>query len=307
MRSDLLHVVVPYSNPILWESRPRLYRQFEEHMLDSGVKLTVVECVLGERDFQLHTNQHVNHIGVRHKTLIWHKESLINIGISRLPHDARYIAWIDADIHFRSNTWAADAVHALQQYEVIQLFEHAYDLGPKHGHLAVDTSFMKLIHTRVPIKGRHQAGYQFGHPGYAWGATRRALENLGGLIDFAALGSADHNMAMGFLGRILETFPGDISPQFTERMLAWQGRAVADIGNNTSYIPGTIEHQFHGEKKRRGYIDRWEILRRNKFNPVVDIRKNLYGVIELTGNKRHFRHDVDLYFRSRNEDANHPG
>ena len=48
MRPDLLHVVAVVANPIRWESRLRLYRQFEERMLDSGVQLTTVECAYGE-------------------------------------------------------------------------------------------------------------------------------------------------------------------------------------------------------------------------------------------------------------------
>lgn len=304
MQSNLLHVVAVFSNPILWESRLRLYRVFEQHMLDSGVHLTTVECVLGERPFQLHTHPKVQHVGVRHKTLIWHKESLINIGIQRLPSDAKYIAWIDADIHFRSPTWPVDTVNQLQQYDVVQMWEHAYDLGPNGSHVAIEDSFMSLVHNRIPLAPKWKSGYKFGHPGYAWAATRQALEWLGGLIDFAALGSADHNMAMGYLGRISETYPQTISPQFTEGMLAWQARAVKYIGNNVSYVPGTVEHAFHGNKKHRGYVDRWEILRRNHFNQLKDMVYNLYGVVELAGNKPALRHDVDLYFRARNEDAN---
>ena len=49
MRAELLHVVTAMFNPMGWDSRIRLYRDFEEHMLASGVRLTTVECVLGDR------------------------------------------------------------------------------------------------------------------------------------------------------------------------------------------------------------------------------------------------------------------
>ena len=69
MRNDLLHVVTAVANPIRWESRIRLYRDFERHMLDSGVHLTVVECAYGERPFQCAGTPGGNHVGVRARTL----------------------------------------------------------------------------------------------------------------------------------------------------------------------------------------------------------------------------------------------
>jgi hypothetical protein len=53
MRADLLHVVTAISNPIRWRSRHMLYRNFERHMLESGVQLTVVECAYGDRPSSL--------------------------------------------------------------------------------------------------------------------------------------------------------------------------------------------------------------------------------------------------------------
>lgn len=306
MDANKLHVVTCISNPVGWQSRIKLYQRFEEHMLDSGVNLTTVECVMGERPHLFTPSKYkgVNHVAVAHRTVCWHKESLLNVGISRLPPDARYIAWIDADVMFRRRTWAADTVNALQQYDVVQPWENAYDLGPDDAHSGVDTSLASLHAKGRPLSPKWSGAYTFGHPGYAWAATRQALEWIGGLIDFAALGSADHNMAFGFLGRIKETFPQDISPEFTARMLAWQDRAHRHIGINISYVPGTIEHGFHGPKKARKYVDRWGILRKHGFNPTTDLKRNTWGVVELAGNKPKLNEAIDQYLRSRNEDAN---
>src|SRR5271154_4063886 len=114
MKANLLHVVTVVYNPIDWESRLRLYREFEAHMLASGVCLTTVECALGSRPHLLGGEARVNHVGVRASTLLWNKENLINLGISRLPENWQYVAWIDADIKFRNEHWAADTVDLLQ-------------------------------------------------------------------------------------------------------------------------------------------------------------------------------------------------
>ena len=44
MRADLLDVVAVIANPIRWESRVRLFKDFVRHMQESGVRLTIVEC-----------------------------------------------------------------------------------------------------------------------------------------------------------------------------------------------------------------------------------------------------------------------
>jgi hypothetical protein len=76
------------------------------------------------------------------------------------------------------------------------------------------------------------------------------------------------------------------------------------IAGNISYVPGTIEHAWHGAKERRKYVDRWSILVRNGFDPEADLKRNSWGVIELAGNKPRLRKDIDQYFRSRDEDSN---
>jgi hypothetical protein len=68
MHPNLLHVVTCVSNPLRWKSRIELYRSFERHMLESGVRLTIVECALGERPFELDGNPLVDFVGVRHAT-----------------------------------------------------------------------------------------------------------------------------------------------------------------------------------------------------------------------------------------------
>ena len=303
MRADLLHVVTCVANPIRWQSRVKLYRQFERHMLDSGVRLTTVECQYGERPFECAGTPGVAHVGVRAKTVLWTKEALINLGMQRLPPDWAYVAWIDADVFFRRPDWAAETVQALQQYDVVQPWSDCYDLGPDDEHLQTHRSFARLVHEGKPIVPSGKPGYEFAHPGYAWAATRQAMDWTGGLIE-AAMGAGDHHMALALVGRVRESVPGGIHPNYLAALLHWQDRAERHIAGNLGCVPGTIEHRWHGPKDRRGYVSRWDILTRHGFDPLVDVKRNTFGVPELAGNKPQLRRDVDRYFRSRSEDAN---
>jgi hypothetical protein len=306
MRANLLHVVATVANPVRWASRIRLAHDFIAHMLDSGVALTIVECAYGDRPFDLADVAHINHVGVRARTLVWNKESLLNIGAARAPSHFKHFAFIDADVRFRKAHWAAETVQALQQYDVVQPWSDCYDLGPNDDHMHAHRSFCRLWADGKPIVQGPNAmsGYEFGHPGYAWAFTRQALDWVGGLVETAALGAADHHMALALVGRVDDSIPRRMHPNYRKPLALWQDRAMRHIAGNVSYVPGTIEHSWHGSKQRRKYVDRWSVLIDNEYDPQTDIKRNSFGVIELAGNKPALRRDIDAYFRGRDEDSN---
>lgn len=310
MRADLLHVIAVYSNPVRWDSRLARHVEFEQHMLDSGVGLTTVECQLGERPWELPDNPHIKRVRVRASSLFWHKENLMNIGIAHTP-EAKYICCADADIMFRRNGWAADAVHALQQYQIIQPWSDCYDLGPHGEHIQHHKSFCRLWWEGYPVaKEKHpwwdwEGGYyEYGHTGYVWCYTRQALEWLGGLLDIGVMGSGDHHMALSLIGKGRLSLPGHVSQGYTDHVLQWEQRATRHICGSIGFLWGTIEHFWHGRKHQRKYRDRWQIVRDHKYDPNSDIKRNTHGVMELAGNKPALELDMDRYFRSRNEDTN---
>lgn len=308
MIAEKLHVVVARANPLRWRTPDVIYKDWVEHMLDSGVKLTVVECQYGEREFTA-ALPHVNHIGVRATTWCWSKENLLNIGISRIP-EAHYICWSDSDIFHRQSNWATETLHALQNYHIVQPWGEAYDLGPdreiSHSHV----SFCKVFHQGgplVPAGGKFWKSdggpYQYPHSGYTWAATRQALDWLGGLLEIGGMGSGDHHMALALAGYAARSMPGQASEAYRRHVMRWERRALAHINGNIGYVPTTIEHRFHGKKADRGYSSRWGMFVENQFDPDEDLKKNANGVIEWAGNKPLLRRQFDLYLRSRNEDA----
>ncbi|GEN65416.1 hypothetical protein [Acetobacter oeni] len=306
MLASQLHVVTARSNPLRWQVPDAIYREWAEHILESGASLTVVECQYGDRPFVCHVPG-VNHVGVRANTLVWEKERCLNIGIGNLPQDWQYVAWIDSDIFFRQKHWARETVEALQLFDVIQPWSDCYDLGPNGEHMQLHRSFCRMWMDGETIKqgpNAHRSPYRFAHPGYAWAATRRALTATGGLLDTAALGSADHHMALGLIGRVSESYPGNISHDYKRHCLRWQSRAMSTINGNIGALHGTIEHKFHGSKRDRAYESRWDILTRNDFQPDEDLIRNTWGAWELAGNKPKMRREIERYFRQRNEDAN---
>ena len=114
-------------------------------------------------------------------------------------------------------------------------------------------------------------------------------------------------MALALLGRVLESVPTNISAGYMRPLLRWQDRARHHIAGNIGYVAGSIEHDWHGGKAKRAYVDRWATLIRNEFDPDADLVRNTWGVLELAGNKPQLRLDIDRYFRARDEDSNSLG
>jgi glycosyltransferase involved in cell wall biosynthesis len=318
-----LHVVTAISNPWQFNSRYELFERFLEQMLRAGVHVTAVEVVyddrvtladriydrLVERKEEL-ANRHFNLIRVRTRDVLWSKESALNLGISQLPEDWRMCAWIDADVQFHNPNWVADTISALNHYDVVQPWSHAMDLCPQHSPVdpgKTTTSFMYGYLNKIPTKtGRYDDSQH--HPGYAWACTRRAWEEIGGLLDTACLGAADRHMSMGLVGKAELSYPSQVTQGYKDSVLAWQRLAKAHIRRNVGYVPGMITHWWHGKKVNRRYHDRWSILVRNQFNPYLDLRMNRgQGVWRWAEDDsermQNLRDEVRQYFLDRREDS----
>lgn len=302
-----LHVVTAIFNPFRYESHYANYRRFAKHMEESGVILTTVEMAFGERPFVVTEADNPRHIQVRGNSVLWLKENLLNLGVQRLPHDWAYAAWIDADVTFQREGWAEETVHALQHHPIVQPWSDVHDLGPQMQTIGHHKSFGRQ-HAHRALQGTLPEGYgAYGHPGYAWAITRQAWDHVGGLLDTCIVGSADYHMAWALLGHVDKTYalnPVSGMDGYAKRLVRWQESAVTHLRRDLGYVEGSIRHHFHGPKANRRYNERWEILTKNAFDPDLDIKKNAYGVFELTGRNIGLRDDLRAYFLARNDDAN---
>jgi hypothetical protein len=311
---ETLHVVACVANPIRWQSRVALARlAIADWLAEPEVLVTLVECAYGSRGFDLAdlASARVAHVPVRATTLCWNKENLINLGLARLPESAEKIATLDADVTFRRPGWAREALRALDLYPVIQPWDTAYDLGPHDEHVQTFKSFASAWHAGRPVVPGGEkfwtmdgGPYDYPHPGYAWAWTRRALDRIGALFELAGMGSGDHHMALGLIGRADASLPGGASLGYRAAVMAWGARASAEINGKLGFVHGTIEHPFHGRKADRGYLSRWAMFLDHGFDPAVDLKRNTFGVLEFSGGKPDLERAFDRYLRSREEDVN---
>ncbi len=312
---DRLYVVTAIVNPRRFWTRYELYRAFEKHMGESGAILYTGEVQSGDRVFEVTERNNPRHLQLRTRYELWHKENVLNLVINRLPQDAKYIAWIDADITFVSPRWAQDTIHALQHYDIVQPWSYAQDVTNDFEPVAKEPMTPSAIHQVVNGKGwgkkfdlseEYRLGYyhgnrENGHPGYGWAIRRDALDKLGGLYEKSICGANDIHMAYGLFGKAKQTVHPDMSADFLNHLDTWEQRALS-LKFNVGYVPGLILHHWHGQKKFRRYHDRWQILVQNQYSPTTDIYRDAQGLYQLTGNKPRLRDDLRQYFAQRNED-----
>jgi hypothetical protein len=74
-------------------------------------------------------------------------------------------------------------------------------------------------------------------------------------------------------------------------------------GLKLGYVPGVIRHYFHGSKKNRKYMERWQILVENQYNPNIHVTTNDFGLLIPTEEcPQKLLDDIMQYFSERNED-----
>jgi len=295
--SEPLYVILPYFNYCGFKTRYRLFCEFVIRNRNlPGVKLVVVEA-LGKTPLpQLPAWKHIK---VDVNSTVWIKENLINIAASKLPSDWVYLAWVDADIHFLNENWVGETKEALEFYDVVQLFQSAINLGPFGETIKVDKSF-GYMYSRSSTPYTPNDKYGFWHPGYAWACTRTAWKKMGGLIDWAILGSADRHMALAWIQKGDLSRPGIINQNYKNLIQDFQKECKGfRLGN----INGTIIHEWHGSLENRKYKERWQVLTENKFDPLYDIGLDEKGVLQLTNLGRRLEKDLKSYFYERREDS----
>jgi hypothetical protein len=239
------------------------------------------------------------HITLESKDTLWIKESLINIAVKGLPRDWKYVAWVDADIHFLNQNWVEDTKEALEFLDVVHLFHTAVNLGARGETIKVDKSF-GYMYSQSGTPHSSSDKYGFWHPGYGWACTRKAWDKMKGLIDWAILGSADRHMALAWIGKGDMSRPGNIHENYKNLIRDFESECRGfRLGN----INGTILHEWHGSLEDRKYRERWSILTDNNFDPLVDIGITKNGLIMFTKTGKRLEKDIQKYFIERREDS----
>jgi len=290
-----LYVILPYFNYCGFRTRRTLFLEFLQRVKrNPDIKVMIVEV---GRDLPIWLPVWKHH-RVRETSPVWIKENLINYGVSMLPKDWKYMAWIDADITFLDPNWAKETIKTLETCDVIQMFQTAVNMGPDGEAQKIDKAFMHMYLSGSPFTKTDKYGHW--HPGYAWAITSKAWKQIGELVEWAILGSGDRHLAMALIGKALDSCPGNIHPNYKMLLAELEERCSRLV---LGCLKGTILHHWHGSLKNRKYRERWLILVNSKFDPLTDVGLDHNGIIRLTAEGRRLEDQLIEYFMGRQEDS----
>ena len=297
---DKLHVIAVISNPAQFARRYILAKEFIHRMEeDQNVIVYVVELAYGIQKYHITDSNNKRHLQLRANHILWHKENMINIGVKKLlPKGWKAFAWIDADVEFENPSWAKDTLRILNGYkDIVQTFSHAVDMDTDESAMRIFTSFGYQYEKKQKYNKNTQ---NFWHPGYAWAMTRKAYERIGGLYEYAILGSGDNIMSLCLINNGLKGINDESTDEYKKTIETFQKKMrTLRLG----YTPGVIRHHYHGSKERRGYNDRWKILTENNYDPLQYVSHDKNGLlIPTTGCPKDILDRIKNYFYDRQED-----
>jgi hypothetical protein len=300
---DKLCVISVYFNPAKYKALLENYLYFSSQIKKQQIKLITVECAFDGDPFQIPKEEGVYQL--RSNSVMWQKERLINYGISRLPDDCDYFAWIDGDIILPDN-WQDIAIQELQKSDIIQLYKKVYHL-PKglKNHDGSKVPFLqsvlwqKLIHKNW-LQRRKAKELSFSTPGFAWAAKRDLFQNLN-IYDKNIVGSGDTFIVDCLLDSWdIHGFAQKFTPAMKEHMLDYCN-LLRKRNPKIGYLPIDICHLYHGSLKNRSYMDRHQAILDNNYDPMNDIAL-VNDVYEWASNKTSMHESIKNYFFSRLED-----
>lgn len=301
-----LCVITPFFNPAGFKNLLNNYFIFAEQLRRQKVRLITVECAFNGGPFYIPEGPDVHRL--RSDSVMWQKERLINYGVSKLPPDCKYYAWIDCDVLFSSDDWAFQAIQKFRNgADVLQLFKKVYYMP--RGMTSYDGSKMMCLQSVIWQYKIHKNWLQrrqtndlcFSVPGFAWAVKREFFADLGGLYDKNIVGSGDTFLVDCYLNSwSIHGFASKFNKHMKDDMMGWckllqAKRPVVD------YVPVDIAHLWHGSLKNRKYMDRHDIILDYDYNPKTDvvIRND---VLEWNSDKVGMHEDIRRYFYERQED-----
>jgi hypothetical protein len=298
-----LNVIIVVSNPCQYARRFVLAREFIQRIEkeETNVNLYVVELAYQGQNFYVTSSNNPKHLQLKtNSEPLWHKESMINVGIKKLlPKDWTNVAWIDSDIEFDNPHWAMDTLKILNgNRDIVQIFSHILDLDPYLDPMQIFSGFgYQYTQKRKYIS---RGGIHYFHPGMAWACTRKAYDQMGGIYDMSILGSGDHNMALSFIGKGIHSVNENVTDDYKKSITDFQKRAK---GLTLGYTPGIIRHHFHGAKKNRKYTERWKLLVKYNYEPSKHLTKDSNGLLIPSPDfPNGLLDEIRVYFSERNED-----
>ena len=299
-------VVVPFMNFNGSAKKVDAFNHFINKLVQciKRTSIIIVECVLEGKQFKVTQASNPCHVQLKTKSIMHLKENLINIGVSKLPPDWKYVAWIDSGTELLNPQWNQDAIKVLRKQNIVQLFDEYVVVDGKGKVLNEKAGFVKrnVVRTlRRPsdtkliatMAGENSTrsngglksfvdlalckgiGDNEGQPGVAWATTHKTWELLDGLLEAAIGGGGEIYMAYSLIGQLKRCGLPILSAKYKQKILEWDSRAAVIVQSYVGFVKGVARKNKDDEETDESIINGEKILNENSFDPYKDLKRNL--------------------------------
>jgi GR25 family glycosyltransferase involved in LPS biosynthesis len=288
-----LAVITTFFNPKNYINLKYNYLKFSEKIKEKA-DLFPIELSFND-DFFIQ-DKNVIRIKGNESNVLWQKEKLLNIALSKLPEEYTNIAWIDCDIIFENQNWVDEVNEKLKYYKVLQLYENAKRLDDNGDIERISEGAISRI-ARVNFV----ENVLYGIPGFAWAIRREVIDKVK-FLETQIIGGADALMYYSFFGVDDSILHKKMNKEWFDIYMNWFSKSHLEINGSVSYIKGNILHLYHGKMINRNYENRYKILTENNFNPEEDLIEDVNNLWKFKD--KELSKKMSKYFESRNEDDN---
>ena len=338
VRSDLAVITCHYN----WYNynRPKYnLNRFLRQMEAMSIPVYGAEASL-DGDFVTKDNNNWVHVKVKECNICWQKEALLNLAETIVPKQYTKIAWIDHDLFFTNLNWYNDTSKALDEFNLVQLFEdayltdikgnverHAYSFFSarglnlqyiKHKKLSCwvdnDMNVVEVVKPLNYIPNPPVTKENKDQEKIINGIKCKPLYKMVYHVGFAYAA----NRSLWSKG--IKLFPyfflgsGDIAialavfncsvklynDQFLQGHKEWVYAFYKYVNSKYSFIKGSVYHEYHGSRKNRNYDTRHTLV--SKHNFVFENSLHLQDNLLVIKDAPEFSEDIKKYFKDRNED-----
>lgn len=228
------------------------YKKFRKYF---PYDITTVEVALPRQKFFIDDSIKIK---ANNTNIFWQKERCLNIAIDSLPDNTKHIAWIDTDIRFYNDNLEKDTIKALDKYPLVQLFDECFE---KPGINAYNNNISLGYKTVNQLNNVY-----FPHIGYSWAFNKDILiDNR--LYDKDPVGNSDVLQLMAWKGTWNHSSIIELNREYRQQFLLWAWDSYEKVEGNLGYVPGKVEHFYHGRTIYREYTTRNNMLTENGFSP----------------------------------------
>lgn len=302
--------ITTFFNPSKFTIKYKNYQRFRKFTKAQGLQLCAVELSFdGEYELQEEKDAEIL-VKIQNGTVMWQKERLLNLALTKLPENCRKVCWIDADLIFENDNWVYETSRLLDHYRMIQPFQRSYRLEKEQNHRSITSDLKKKanflgVAYEYAITGSYNSKKQ---TGYVWAIRKKIIDQIG-FYDRNVIGGGDRIIARSaFFPTVNREKYHQSSIEFPFNKIhlkdieKYMKQFNKLIDKRVFFTKGYIHHMWHGDYLKRQYVERHYILKNHNYDPNKDIKIGQDGCMEWNTNKSAMIKEVKAYFKSRQED-----